>query len=569
MTVRNLTSKIEHLFIIMIRKLSIRNYAIIEALDIRFSERLSTITGETGAGKSILLGALGLILGKRADSKALFDQSQKCVVEAAFDVRPYGLEAFFEANDLDYEPETVLRREITAAGKSRAFINDTPVNLNQLGELSARLIDLHQQFDTLNIQDADFQLRLLDALAKTKAQAAEYARLYRNFDEGRRQLTRLQEQNRQAGKETDFVLFQLEELDKAKLRPGEQEEMEQEQKQLSHAEEIKRTLSRVAGHLHESENSLTSQLQSMSQKIGHIAEFHGQLPPLLERFEGLIYELEDLSAEFASIADDTEYDGERLQEIAERLDVLYRLQNKHKVSSADELIALQSELQSQLRGNEDLEQEIAELEQRLSEQEKQLRTIGKELSAKRRSVVDAFQKEVHALLRQLSMPHARLSVEIEESDRLLPSGMNTVRFLFAANKGSRPEEIKNVASGGELSRLALCVKSLIANALPLPTLIFDEIDSGVSGEVAMQMGNILAQLASDHQVISITHSPQIASKAEAHYFVHKRVQGERTLTQVRLLDPEERVLEIAKMLSGNPPSEAAKHNARELLMVNG
>lgn len=553
----------------MIRTLSIQNYAIIESLEIRFSERLSIITGETGAGKSILLGALGLIMGKRADTKVLYDQSQKCVVEATFDVSPYNLQEFFAQNDLDYERETVVRREITASGKSRAFVNDTPVTLGVLSDLSEQLIDLHQQFDTLNIQDAQFQQRVVDALAGTKAQVMEYNQQYRRFDEGRKRLAQLVQRSQQASKESDFIQFQLEELQKAKLRKGEQEQLEQEQKQLSHAEEIKRVLSRIAGHLNENENCLTAQLQSMAQKVEHISEFHAKLPALVERFEGLIYELEDVAGEFSGIADDTEYDGERLQEIAERLDLLYRLQNKHHLSSDAELIEFQENLEGQLQGNEDLSEEIAQLERDLTTQEQSLREQAKGISTQRRSIVEDFQKRVQTLLAQLSMPHARMQVQIEDTTDLLPTGMNIIRYLFATNKGSRFEEIKNVASGGELSRLALCIKSLIANALPLPTLIFDEIDSGVSGEVAMQMGNILQSLSSGHQVISITHSPQISSKADAHYFVHKRVQGDRTLTQVRLLDAEERVLEIAKMLSGNPPTESAKENARELLgMVN-
>lgn len=548
----------------MIRNLSIQNYAIIEALEIKFSNQLSIITGETGAGKSILLGALGLVMGKRADTKVLFDENNKCVVEAVFDVSPYSLQEFFAQNDLDYEADTVIRREITPTGKSRAFINDTPVTLGVLQDLSAQLIDLHQQFDTLNIQDSAFQLRVIDALAGCKAQTLDFQQKYRKFDEGRKQLAQLIQRSQQASKETDFVNFQLEELLKAKLRRGEQEELEVEQNQLSHAEDIKRILNRVSAQLNDHENCMVEQMQGLLHKVEQIAEYHPLLPKLTERFEGAILELQDLSGEFQSIADDTEYDAERLQEIAERLDLLYRLQNKHN-ASGDELVDIQTQLESQLQANEDMSEDIAKLEKQLAVQEKELWDLGAKLSKARRGVIDGFQKKVHSLLSQLSMPHAKLQVQIDDSKDLLPTGINIIRFLFATNKGSRLEEIKNVASGGELSRLALCVKSLIANALPLPTIIFDEIDSGVSGEVALQMGIILQSLAADHQVISITHSPQIAAKAHDHYFVYKKVQGNRTNTGVRKLGHEERIEEIAKMLSGNPPSEFAKENARELL----
>ncbi len=550
----------------MIRSLSIRNYAIIEAVDIVFSDNLTIITGETGAGKSIMMGALGLIMGKRADTKVLYDLNNKCVVEAVFDLSKYQLETFFNEEDIDYAAETVVRREITPAGKTRAFINDTPVKLETLRDLTEQLVDLHQQFDTLDIQDPNFQLKVVDALADNKTIAAKYQLEYRSYESNKRKLERLKNKVISANKENDFMQFQLKELYEAELRDGEMEELEQEQKQLSNAEDIKRALMMAAMGLTEDEMSIVNSMSDLISEVFNIAVFHPKLPKLAERFEGLKFELEELSGEFQDIAEDTEYDGARLQEVNERLDLLFKLQKKHYVNSEAELLKIQEELEEKLQGFEDLDEEIIGMERQISVQEKILFEMGAQLSARRIKAVKPFEQKIAKLLDQLSMKYAQLKVEVLEAKQLLSSGTDHVRFLFAANKGSRLEEIKAVASGGEMSRLALCIKSLVANAIPLPTLIFDEIDSGVSGEVALQMGLILQSLASDHQVISITHSPQIAAKANSHYFVHKMILEDRTITGIRHLNEEERILEIAKMLSGDPPSEFAKENARELLL---
>ena len=551
----------------MIRNLSIRNYAIIDELEIEFADALSIITGETGAGKSILLGALGLIMGQRADTKVLYDESQKCVVEAAFELSAYQMQAFFEENDLDYQAETVVRREITNTGKSRAFINDTPVNLTILKSFCSFLIDLHGQFDTLDIQDSAKQLQVVDALADSKALLSEYRQGYQQYEKLRRELRRLEQQSKQADQDTDFWNFQLSELLEAELEdPEEQEALEQEQKQLSNAEDIKRILGQAAMALQDDEQSVVSQIGDLLHKVSSIAPYHPQLPALHERFEGLMYELEELAGNFQDIAEDTEHDGERLQEVETRLNLFYRLQNKHHVQSLEELMAIQKDLQQKLQGLEDSSARIQELEGLIDREEKKLQKIGQKLSAQRRSILADFEAKTQALLARLSMKYARLSVDLQSGEELLPTGLDQVRFLFSANKGGRLEEIKSVASGGELSRLALCIKSLVAEAITLPTLIFDEIDAGVSGEVAFQMGLILKDLSTKHQVISITHSPQIASRADKHFFVHKVVLEDRTVTSVRPLENlEERILEIAKMLSGNPPSESAKENAKELL----
>lgn len=551
----------------MIRTLTIKNYAIIEELVINFSDNLTIITGETGAGKSIMLGGLGLIMGKRADTKVLYQQEQKCIVEGIFDVSPYGLETFFEEHDLDYEAETSLRREITPSGKSRAFVNDTPVRLGVLKALSNKLIDLHQQFDTLDIHDPLFQTRAVDALAASKTQLQAYQKAYQQYEQDKRALTNLLQQSQAASKETDFLTYQFNELTEAELQAGELAELEMEQKRLNNAEDIQRILGGAAMQINEEEQSIASQMAALINSVGHLSAFHPKLPQLVEQFNSILLELEEVGGAFHNIAEDTEHDGERLQEVNERLSLLFNLINKYHVQDETTLIAFRDELAEKLGGFEDISGKIEALQASISKQEIKLLDLGSKLSQKRKKIVPKFEKAVQKLLAQLSMQHARIEVEIKTTKEFYPTGIDQLRFLFAANKGSRLEEIKGVASGGELSRLALCVKSLVASAIPLPTLIFDEIDSGVSGEVALQMGIILQQISSEHQVISITHSPQIAAKANTHYFVRKKIKGNRTTTFVSELNQQERVLEIAKMLSGNPPSETAKQNAKELLGV--
>lgn len=549
----------------MIRTLTIRNYAIIEELIIDFSNNLTIITGETGAGKSIMLGGLGLIMGKRADTKVLYQQDSKCIVEGIFDISPYGLEAFFEANDLDYEAETCIRREITPSGKSRAFVNDTPVRLGILKELSNKLIDLHQQFDTLDIHDSIFQIKAIDAIADNKKVLATYQKEYKNYEQNKRQLAQLIQKSQDANKEIDFLTYQLNELTEADLKMGEMAALEMEQKRLNNAEDIQRVLGGAAMQINENEHSVASQLTELSNAAATLVEFHPNLPKLLEQFDSIVLELEELGNQFHVIAEETEHDGERLIEVNERLSLLFNLANKYHVQNDTELIDLRIELEQKLGTFDDISDQIEALKLQIKSQEGKLLEIGQKLSQKRQKVSGKFEKAVQKLLGQLSMKYARLEVEIVPTQEFMPTGTDRLRFLFAANKGSRLEEIKGVASGGELSRLALCIKSLVASAIPLPTMIFDEIDSGVSGEVALQMGIILQQLSSQHQVISITHSPQIAAKANKHYFVRKKVTGNKTTTSVSELNQQERILEIAKMLSGNPPSDVAKQNARELL----
>ncbi len=549
----------------MIKSLSIKNYAIIEELDIRFSDGLTIITGETGAGKSIVLGALGLIMGKRADSKSLYDLSKKCSIEGIFEVTDYKLEPFFEENDLDYENEMVVRRELTPSGKSRAFVNDTPVNLKILQKLSSSLIDLHQQFDTLDIHEVSFQLRMLDALAGNGKLLAKYGQQFNEYQAKKRLLQKLKTKNAESAKEVDYLNYLLEEFNAAELQENEQETLEEELQQLTNAEDIKRTLAGVYQHLSESEQAIINQLQDISVSISNVSNYHQRVAQLAERFNSQLIELQDISQEFGQIVEDTEYDGARIQEIQDRLDLIYRLQNKHNVASVSDLLHIQDDFQKQLDAIGGLSSDTERLEEKINEQIKQLHVVAEKLSHSRKKIILPFEKKVHKLLGQLAMEHARMKIEMKNLGELSGTGMDEVNFLFAANRGSRLQPIKDVASGGELSRLTLVTKSLVASTIPLPTLIFDEIDSGISGDVALKMGNILRQLSNEHQVVTITHSPQISAKADAHYFVYKKEKKDRTITKVKLLNPKERTRALAVMLSQNPPSEAALENARELL----
>lgn len=551
----------------MIRNIQISNYAIIDELKINFSDGLTIITGETGAGKSILLGALGLIMGKRADTKVLYNQERKCIIEANFEIGRYKMQRFFEENDIDYEAETVVRREITPSGKSRAFVNDTPVKLKVLQQLSGALIDLHQQFDTLDIHNVSFQMRMLDALADNDTLLEEYQRGYRNYQADKRRLRKLTEESANAAKEIDYIEFQINEFNEAELVGGEQDELEAESKKLNSAEDIKRGLAAVYNHLSEDEQSITGQLESLGVVLNGVVKYDDRLQGLYDKFEGLTLELQALSEDIERIADDAEFDPERIAEITERLNLIYRLQTKHQVRSVEELLEIQDELSQKLQTFGDMSGEIAELEKSIAQHEEVLFKKAKNLSKRRAEVVPAFQNKVHTMLAELSMEHARLEIKVTDLQELTATGTDEVNFLFAANKGSRLQSIKDVASGGEISRLTLVTKSLVASAIPLPTLIFDEIDSGVSGDVALKMGNILRRLSNHHQVVSITHSPQIASKADSHYFVHKRIKDDRTVTAVRELTHEERIRSIAVMLSQNPPSAAALENARGLLSM--
>ena len=545
----------------MLKSLHIRNYALIDRLEINFSQNLTIITGETGAGKSILLGALGLVMGERADSKVFYNDAEKCIVEAFFDVGAYDLTSFFEQHELDYDQEVVIRRELSPTGKSRAFINDTPVNNQVLQRLTESLIDLHQQFDVLDIHDVN----LIDALADNFGLLKEYQQAYKSYSGDKKRLENLISQSEKGTKELEFLQFQLEELQQANLENGEQDELEQELSRLSNAEEIKRSYGTAFNYLLQSEQNIAGQLQEISRSLNQTSAVSPELASLSSRMDSLVLDLQDIAKEFERISETTEHDPERIAQVQDRLDTIYKLQKKHGVSSLEDLLTIQSELEKQSEGFANMDSEISRLQESIDKQERALKEKASSLSQRRKKIPDVFEAQVHKMLEQLSMPHAKLKVDIKELPGLSPTGMDDVQFLFASNVGSKYLPIRDVASGGELSRLTLCTKSLVADAIPLPTLIFDEIDYGVSGDVSLKMGNILKELSKRHQVVSITHTPQIAARADAHYFVYKKITENRSITNIRLLEPEDRIRSIAVMLSGNPPSDAALATARELV----
>lgn len=551
----------------MLTSLEIQNYAIIDRLRLDLSEHLSIITGETGAGKSILLGALGLIMGKRADTKVLYDDGVKCFVEATFSIDPYDLVDWFTAQELDYFSELVIRREISPQGKSRAFVNDTPVTLDVLESLTSQLLVIHQQFDTQDIQRPDYQLRVVDALCGNKDLLARYVSEYKSYRNFLRTLQELEEKSRNSVQEYEFLNFQMEEFLHAQLREGEQEELEMNLDKLKAAEDIKKWTSVIAHGLEDDENAITGQLQGMLGHLGSISHLSKEFQDIYHRLSAAREELTDMARDLALISENTEYDARAIQETQDRLDLIYRLQKKHQVLSVADLLNIQNQIQLKLDSLTDLSAKLERMKTNIRLSEEKLSMLGTKLTEKRQSVTGHLESEVQRLLTELSMPHARISVAISPLTDAGPKGYDDVSFLFAPNKGSQFLPLKDTASGGEMSRLALCIKSLIAKAMTLPTLIFDEIDSGVSGEVAMKMGEILKGLAENHQVVCITHSPQIASKAHQHYWVYKNDAASRTVTAIKELTIDERIEELAKMLSGNPPTNSALANARELLGI--
>ncbi len=549
----------------MITSLEIRNYALIDQLRVDFAKGLTIITGETGAGKSIILGGLGLIMGQRADTKALYDDSKKCVVEAHFDISNYDLRSFFEQHELDYEEELVVRREISPSGKTRAFVNDTPANLSVLQDISRSLIDLHQQFDTLDIHNVSFQLRMLDALADNNKLLREYEHGFRSYQADLRELKRLTEQRDRMRQEADFVAFQLREFEAAELQAGEGTQLELELKTLESAEDIKRVLGGAGMQISDTEPSIVSQLRDLLPSVEGFQGLNTRMDEVIERLSGLVFELEDVGSVLIDLAEETEFDEERIAEVQDRLSVIYKLQQKHTVNSVEELLEIQEDYGSRVRSHTQIDRGINSLEQSLATQLRVLKERALQLRERRKAVAPDFLARIHERLGKLSMANAQLEIRFDDLEEPAATGMDDVEYLFSANKGSKLQAIKGVASGGELSRLTLVTKSLVASSIPLPTLIFDEIDSGVSGDVALRMGEILHELSAEHQVVTITHSPQVASKADKHYYVYKEDVGKRTATRVRELDKNDRVLAIAVMLSSDPPSKPAIANAKGLL----
>lgn len=551
----------------MLQKLFIQNYAIIDEIEIDFSARLNIITGETGAGKSILMGALSLILGGRADSSVLLNRDKKCVVEGSFaTAAKKNVKRFLKDNDLDPEDGLIIRREISAGGKSRAFVNDTPVNLEQLRQLSSLLVDLHQQFDAQEIGESGFQREVMDALAGQAEQLQQYQAAYQLWRQHKKTLEDLLQQKKQFTSEYDYNKFLYDELEEAGLKENELEEMDSELKLLSNSESIKAALSRVSFELSEGEQPMVQQLKSLLHQLQSFSAYHPQLPALLQRLQSAQIELGDIAEEVAHINDHVQYDPQRIEFINERLSKGYRLLKKHGLQNTSELLQLQEQLSAKLRAVLDLDDAIAAAEKETAATFEQAGAKAGKLSANRAKQVKPLEDKVNVLLAQVGMPNARLKVTCQPLPALSLYGADAVEFLFDANKSNRFEPVQKVASGGELSRLMLCIKSLVAQSLDLPTLIFDEIDTGISGEAAKQVGIIMKDLAKKRQVIAITHQPQIAGKADAHFFVYKDIKKDKVKTNIRLLSNDERITAIAKMLSGEKPTAAALENAREMVM---
>ena len=549
----------------MLKHISVQNYALIDKLEMDLPQGLTIITGETGAGKSILLGALALALGERADTQALQDKTKKCVVECLFDIHAYGLEDIFKKHELDFDVHTTLRREINPEGKSRAFVNDTPVTLAVLKELGGKLIDIHSQHETLTLNDSGFQLSVVDAFANEEKALADYRNGFRSYRELRNKLNGLMEAEAQSKKDRDYLQFQFNELEEAKLDSLSQEEMERELEMLNNAEAIKAALSKAESAMDNGELGLLQQLNAVKALIAPYAKFNKEIGQLAERLGSAFIELKDVSSELSAVQDEVHYDASRIGSLSESLDALYRLQQKHRVNTVDELIAIKKETGEKLENISGLEEQIAQVQKEIAGLEKILLDKAGKLSKTRGGAIPLIEKEIAKLLSSLGMPDARLSITHEKLETLSATGLDRILFLFSANKGSAPKELNKVASGGELSRFMLAIKSLVAKLTHLPSVIFDEIDTGVSGSVADKVGSIMENMGKAMQVIAITHLPQIASKGNSHLFVYKEVKAGKTFTRIRILEKEERVKEIAKMLSTENPTEAAIRNAKELL----
>ncbi len=550
----------------MLRKLHIQNYAIINELEIEFSGKLNIITGETGAGKSILVGALGLVLGDRADTGVLQDKEKKCFVEALFDTEGReSIAGFLKENDLDAGDELGIRREITPNGKSRAFVNDTPVNLSQLKSLSLMLVDLHQQFDTLELNTALFQQEVVDALADNTAVLKQYRAIFHSYQRTKKELEALQAQQTAANAALDYNQFLFDELDEAGFNENELEELDTELKLLNNAENVKMQLSSICYELNESDQPLVQQLKTLQHKLHSLDQYHSGIADLAKRLQSAQLELQDIAGELNHINNSVRYSAERIQFVNDRISLGYKLQKKHGVNSTQELLQLKDDLQQKLNDILNIGESISQKEKEVNVFLKQAEELAQRMSAGRKKAVKPFMEQVNTLLAKVGMPNARFKADVNPQDALGENGSDAVEFLFDANKSNRFEPVQKVASGGELSRLMLCIKSLVAHKLQLPTLIFDEIDTGISGEAARQVGNIMKELSVSHQLISITHQPQIAARADAHYFVYKAISRDKIVTSIRLLSNDERITAIAQMLSGEKPTAAALQNAREMV----
>lgn len=553
----------------MLKSLSIENYALIDSLNIEFAPGFSVITGETGAGKSIILGALSLILGQRADARQIKQGENKCLVEGVFDVSKYDLKSLFDEHDWVYEGETcILRREIWANGKSRAFLNDSPVYLNDLKALGDRLIDIHSQHQNLALNDRQFQLLVVDALADTRLLRGEYVSAFHSFRSAAKVLADLKEASRKNKEEEDYLRFQYAALSEAALREGEQEELEAELEALTHSEEIKSGLFAVTNLLSGEDQNVEAMLKSALESVRNVQSVFPKADEIVQRLESAYLDLKDLRSETERLFDEIEFNPDRQQLVEDRLGVIYDLQKKHSVATVRQLIELRDNIGSKLQNIDSMEEKISSAENILSEKREQLFDLARRLSEKRLAAISDIEKELTSRLSYLGMPNARFECRITPKQQPDETGMDDIQFLFSANKNTDLLPVSQIASGGEISRLMLCVKAMIAGATALPTIIFDEIDTGTSGEMADKMGRIMQDMSRNMQVIAITHLPQIASKGDFHYIVYKKDTEDSTQTYMRQLSSEERITEIARLLSGAETTAQAIENAKVMLRKN-
>jgi DNA repair protein RecN (Recombination protein N) len=556
----------------MLQQLLIQNYAIIDSIEINFSPHLNIITGETGAGKSILMGALSLILGERADTSVLLDKEKKCFIEGIFNTGHKLIKEFLRNNELDCNEEIVIRREISINGKSRAFINDTPVTLSQLRQLSLLLVDLHQQFDTLELGDNDFQREVIDALAGNGKDIEHYQAIYKSYRNVLKELEIFKSREAAATKELDYNKFLFDELEEVNFSENEIENIDAEIKLMSNAENIKEILTEIYFTLEESEKPMVPEIKSISHKLKGLEGFYPGIEILTKRLQSVQIELQDIAGEIDNINNGVFYDAEKINLLNERMAEGYRLLKKHGVTTTAQLLEIKERLSAEVEKVTNLADSISAKEKHSKELYTEALKIAEKISGRRQKQVKSFEEKVNDLLNQVGMPNAKRKVEINTTGILNLFGNNTIEFLFDANlpsgqegKTNRFEPLRKVASGGELSRLMLSIKSLVAKSVQLPVLIFDEIDSGISGEAARQVGIIMKDLSAGHQVISITHQPQIAAKANTHFFVYKEISNDRIITSIRQLNTDERITTIATMLSGEKPTAAAFANAREMI----
>ncbi len=548
----------------MLSQLKIQNYALIETLEMTPSSSLNIITGETGAGKSIMLGAVGLLLGNRADTKVLFNTDQKCVIEGAFDISDYNLSGLFDNEDLDYEAQTIIRREISPSGKSRAFVNDTPVTLDVLKKLGVRLMDIHSQHDNLNIGDQKYQLEVLDIFANHPDLLHDYSNDYRIFRKASRAYEDLKNTADQLRQEADFFQFQYDELSKANLVDGEQETLENELQELENAEDIKLKLNQLISALGDEEMGATNLLSNASSLIQQLSRFGDHYCSLSERLHSVLIEAQDILDETNRLEEKVTHDPARIEEAKERISLIFSLQQKHRVQTISELLAIQADLEVKVEKSCNIDIELEKSLTNLNKTKAKAEETASELSKSRKSVQKNIGIQITELLRKLGMPEATFEVTIEAQE-MDHSGKDAVQFLFSANKGVAPQDIRQVASGGEFSRLMFCLKYILADKTALPTIIFDEIDTGVSGEIAKKMVAMMKEMAQAHQVIAISHLPQFAAKGDQHYFVYKDNSSDRTISKIKVLDEDQRVFEIAKMIDGDNPSSSAVQSAKDLI----